>query len=141
MPADHPFIFAPGSFVGFCVQGQIFVDQMCESFFRTQRRALRVALADRALAARDLGFVLERFRASFHDTEVRELTKRIATGAAVDPSLYIAAGLSKAKQNRVRQLESFRVERDRWEAGCDAPKYAEQNPDGRRSRRAAASSD
>jgi hypothetical protein len=61
MPADHPFIFAPGSFVGFCVERQVFVDQMYESFFRAQRRTLRVALADRVLAARDLGFVLDAF--------------------------------------------------------------------------------
>ena len=86
MPADHPFIFAPGTFVGFCVEGQVFVDQMCEGFFRAQRRTLRVALADRVLAARDLGFVLERFRASFDDAQVGKLAKSIATGTAVDPS-------------------------------------------------------
>ena len=86
MPVDHPFIFAPGSFVGFRVKVQVFFGQLRESFFRAQRRTLRVALADRVLAARDLGLVVERFRASFHDTEVRELTKRIATGSPVDPS-------------------------------------------------------
>ena len=86
MAADHPFIFAPGSFVRFRVQVQVFVDQLRESFFSAQRRSLRVALADRVFAAGDFGLVLERFRAGFEDTEVRKLTKRIATGAAVDPS-------------------------------------------------------
>jgi len=86
MPADHPFIFAPGSFVGFRVKVQVFVDQLRQTFFRVQRRTLCVALADRVFAACDLGFVLERFRASFRDAEVRESVERIATHAAVDPS-------------------------------------------------------
>jgi hypothetical protein len=68
-------------------------------------------------------------------TELGPISERSPT------TLYIAAGLYKAKQTRVRQLEFSRVERGRWEAGCDAPKHAEQNPDGRGSRRAAASSD
>ena len=72
--------------MGFRVKVQVFVDRLRQTFFRVQRRTLCVPQADRVFAARDTGFVLERFRASFDDTEVRKLTKRIATGAAVDPS-------------------------------------------------------
>jgi len=36
MPADHPFIFAPGSFVRFRMQVQVFVNQLSESFLRAQ---------------------------------------------------------------------------------------------------------
>jgi len=56
-------------------------------------------------------------------------------------SLYIAAGLCREEEKRVRQLEASRAERGRRAAGCDAPKHPEQNPDGRRSRREQASSD
>ena len=55
--------------------------------------------------------------------------------------MYIAACVSAGKENWVRQLECLRAVRGRKEAGGDAPQEAEQNPDGRRSRRAAASSD
>ena len=40
----------------------------------------------------------------------------------------------------MRQLEASRAERGRRAAGCDASEYLEQNPDGRGSRRAPASS-
>ena len=72
--------------MGFRVQVQVFVNQLCESSLRAQGRTLCVALADWVLAARDLGFVLERFGGSFHDAEVRESPQRIATHRAVDPS-------------------------------------------------------
>ena len=56
IPSGHPFVFAPGSFVRFCVQGQVFLDQMCESSLRAQGSTLCVALARRVLAARDLPY-------------------------------------------------------------------------------------
>jgi len=54
-------------------------------------------------------------------------------------SLYIGY-VCRAEENWVRQLEYSRAERGRRKAGREAPQYAEQNPDGRRSR-AQASSD
>ena len=71
---------------GFAWRVKLFVGQLREGFFRAQRRSLRVALADRVFALRDLGLVLKRFGASFQDAEVREPAQRIATRAAIDPS-------------------------------------------------------
>ena len=70
---------------GFAWRVKLFVGQLREGFFRAQRRSLRVALADRVFALRDLGLVLKRFGASFQDSEVREPAQRIATRAAIDP--------------------------------------------------------
>ena len=57
------------------------------------------------------------------------------------PLLYIAAGIYREERNWARQLEATWAERGRRAAGCGAPKCPEQSPDGRGSRRAAASSD
>jgi hypothetical protein len=61
--------------------------------------------------------------------------------SGVSSALYIAARVCREEENWVRQLEAPRVHRVRSEAGCDAPEHPEQNPDGRWSRHAEASSD
>ena len=119
VPPDHPFVFEPRSFVGFRVKVQVFVDQLRERFFRTQRRSLCVALADRVFAARDLGFVLQRFRAGFHDAEVRKPAERIATHAAIDPSfpheaLRAAAGYPNSSSRRTLTLLARAATASTW---------------------------